>query len=50
MSMTYWVKEVAVVLYKQMDFYHPLVNMNEEDSILYIKTNMKNIDLKQFAK
>jgi len=49
MSMTYWVKEVVAVLHDKMGFKHTLLKLNEEDSIVYIKEHMKDIDLKQFV-
>ena len=49
MSMTYWVKEVAVILHKRMGFSHDLLNLSEEESVKYIKKHMKKIDLKHFV-
>jgi len=45
MSMTYWVKEVASVLHSRMDFFHPLLSMDGESSILYINDQMKQTAL-----
>lgn len=48
MSMTYWVKEVALILHKRLKFDHPLVSMDNEKSLEFIKQQMKLVDLNGF--
>lgn len=48
MSMTYWVKEVASVLKEKCLLEHPILSMSNEQSLLWIKDKMKEIDLTQF--
>jgi len=47
MSMSFWVKEVAELLAKN-GFRHPLLAMTDEESLQFIRSNMKAIDLKTF--
>lgn len=48
MSMTYWVKEVAKVLKEKCLLEHPIINMTNEQSLVWIRKEMQNIDLAQF--
>jgi len=45
MSMTYWVKRVAMELHERLGFEHEFVSMSEPDSIRQIKLEMENISL-----
>lgn len=49
MSMTYWVKEICEILNKTTNFKHPILKMDYEKSIAYIKNNMKKINLNYFV-
>lgn len=50
MSGTYWVYELAQVLKEEFEYYeHPLLAMEREESINYIKKNIQNIDMTQFV-
>ncbi|MCA6362426.1 MAG: CfrBI family restriction endonuclease [Bacteroidetes bacterium] len=48
MSMTYWVKEVAQILSEKLGFKHPILNMKADQSIEFIESEMKEVDLKKF--
>ena len=50
MSGTYWVYELAQVLKEEFEFYtHDLLSMSKEESIEYIKNNIKKIDMAMFV-
>jgi len=49
MSMTYWVKEIATILYKKLSYSHDLLKYTNEESIKYIKKCMQNVDMKLFV-
>lgn len=49
MSMTHWVKEIAQILKISAGFEHPILKMNSESLVLFLKKEMQKIDLKQFA-
>ncbi|OQX76388.1 MAG: hypothetical protein B6D64_09980 [Bacteroidetes bacterium 4484_276] len=49
MSMTYWVKEICEILNKTTNFKHPILKMDNEKSIGYIKDRMKKINLNNFV-
>ncbi len=46
MSMTHWVREVAIELVKKIRFEHPICNMNDAQSLRFIRQEMRTIDLK----
>lgn len=48
MSATYWVYELAQVLYKKNKYRSPLTRLSKEQTITYIKDKMKEIDLNKF--
>jgi hypothetical protein len=48
MSMSYWVKEVAGLLAKN-GFKHPILGMTNEQSLEFVRSSMKNVDLKSFS-
>lgn len=49
MSGTYWVYELAHVLNEEFEYFeHPLLSMAKEESIGYIKSKIKDIDITQF--
>lgn len=51
MSNSYWLYELAQDLKKEFEFFeHPLLKMKKEESINYIKQNMKNVDIASFVK
>lgn len=50
MSMTYWVKQVALVLNNAINFPHELTKISNEDSISYINKKMESVDIKSFVK
>lgn len=47
MSMAHWTREVARILDEKLHFKHPIVQMDDRDSLRYIKDNMKNVDLRE---
>ncbi len=49
MSMSYWIRAIAVILHETIGFEHKLVKMSNEESILYVKKKMATIDIKKFA-
>ena len=49
MSMSYWVRELALILKKSIKFDHPLIHMTNEESIYYVQETMSKIDIKKFA-
>ena len=49
MSMSYWVRELAIILNKSTEFEHKLIQMTNEESIDYIQAKMQNLDIKKFA-
>ena len=48
MSMSYWIKEVCDILAKTTDFKHPILKLDGEESIKYIRNSMVDIDLSRF--
>lgn len=50
MSMTYWVKELADILNKEMGFYHRINDLTNQESLEFVKTEMENVDLNLFVK
>ncbi len=49
MSMSYWIKELAVILNKSIGFEHELINLSNEQSIKYIQDKMVDLDIKEFV-
>ena len=49
MSMSFWVRELALILKKSIKFDHELTRLTNEQSIEYIQEKMKNIDITKFA-
>lgn len=49
MSMNYWVKEVAAILQTKIGLKHEILKMSNADSLNYIQSRMKTIDLKGFT-
>jgi len=49
MSMTFWVKEICEILNKTTGFKHPILKMDKEKSIEYIKENIRKIDFNNFV-
>ncbi|MFT3949683.1 MAG: CfrBI family restriction endonuclease [Agriterribacter sp.] len=49
MSMTYWVKEVCKILKDTIGFEHTLLKMSNEDSLEFINSSMKKINLNDFV-
>ena len=50
MSMTYWVREVAVILNEKLQFKHAILKMSADESLKHIESAMKSIDLNEFVK
>lgn len=50
MSMTCWVREVAVILHEKLQFKHAILKMSADESLKYIESAMKGIDLNEFVK
>lgn len=48
MSMSYWVKEVANILNETTGFDHGILRMSDEESLSFIKSSMKEVNLKEF--
>lgn len=48
MSMNYWVKEICQILKKNVGFQHKLLKLKSEESMDFISTAMKDIDLNSF--
>ena len=48
MSMSCWVKEVAINLNKKAGFKHKILKMSDEESIEWVRTQMKSVNLKDF--
>ena len=48
MSMSFWVREVAVVLHATTGFKHKILDMSDENSLKYIKSAIKRVELKNF--
>lgn len=48
MSASYWVYELAQVLYHKNNYKSPLVGLTKEQTISYIKEKMKFVDLNRF--
>jgi hypothetical protein len=49
MSMSYWVRELAIILKKTIGFEHKLIKMTNEQSTEYIQDQMNSLDIKRFA-
>ena len=50
MSGTYWVYELAKTLKEEFEFYdHPLLSMTQQESINYVKENIRKIDMALFV-
>ena len=50
MSMTCWVREVAVILNEKLQFKHAILKMSADESLKHIEKTMKSIDLNEFVK
>jgi hypothetical protein len=50
MSMNYWVKEIAGLLHKKAGHVTPFIKLTNEESLPYIREQMKGIDLSAFTK
>ena len=50
MSMTCWVREVAVILHEKLQFKHAILKMSADESLKHIESAMKIIDLNEFVK
>lgn len=48
MSMTYWVLEVARILSSKLEYKHPILKMQPDESLRFIESEMNRIDLKEF--
>ena len=48
MSMNYWVKEICQILKKNVGFNHKLLKMSNEESISFINSELKKIELNDF--
>jgi hypothetical protein len=48
MSMSNWVKNVAVILNYNVKFKHPILTMDEKKSLAYIQKKMNSVNLKNF--
>jgi len=49
MSMTFWVKEICEILNITTGFKHPILKMDKEKSIEFIKENISKIDFSNFV-
>lgn len=49
MSMTFWVKEICLILKSKLGFNHKLLKLSDEKSTEYIQTEMQKIDLNRFV-
>lgn len=49
MSMSYWIRKMALILKETIEYEHELVEMTNEQSIEYIKKKMDSIDIRKFA-
>ena len=47
MSMTHWTREVARILGEEIQFKHPIAEMDDLESLSYIRSSMKNVDLRE---
>ena len=47
MSMTHWIREVARILAEKIEFKHPIAEMNDHESLLYIRDKMRDVDLRE---
>lgn len=50
MSMTYWIKEISILLFRTSNYRHPILKMSDEESISFVKEQMKKINLYAFIK
>jgi len=48
MSMTYWVKEVAEILSRKLNFKHKILTLSNTETIYYIKKKMNQIPIDSF--
>jgi hypothetical protein len=48
MSMSFWVKEVAGILSETTGFKHEILDMDSNESLCFIKSSMKLVNLKDF--
>ncbi|KAF0237383.1 MAG: putative restriction [Prolixibacteraceae bacterium] len=48
MSMNYWAKEICNILKKNVGFDHKILKMTNEESLKFISTEIKKIDLNSF--
>jgi hypothetical protein len=49
MSMSYWVKELALILNKTLGFKHEILKMTNDESIIYVKEKMRLLEIQKFA-
>ncbi len=49
MSMTFWVKKVALILHDSVGLDHEILEMTDDETINFIKTRMRSVDLRQFV-
>lgn len=47
MSMAHWTREVARILGEEIQFKHPIAEMDDRESLSYIRSSMKNVDLRE---
>ena len=47
MSMMHWTREVARILGEEIQFKHPIAEMDDRESLSYIRSSMKNVDLRE---
>lgn len=45
MSMTHWIREVAIILREKIGFSHPIATMSGAESLQFIRERMQDVDL-----
>jgi CfrBI restriction endonuclease len=48
MNMSYWVKEIAQILKEKIGFNHPILKMSNDESLKYIREQIKHVNLQTF--
>ena len=48
MSMSYWVKEIAQILKKKISFTHPILRMSDDESLTFVREQIKKVQLQDF--
>jgi hypothetical protein len=46
--MSYWVKEIAQISKAKTGFNHPVLKMSNDDSLRFIREQIKNVNLQAF--